>query len=333
MSYLKNSLLLISILLVAVGLVFFLAWLNVAKFIRHSDLITALETTTATFGTLLGIITAGLMFTQGKFSELASELTDKAPDYLAEVLSLEKVQSIESHLLTLRKTFRQLAAGTAIIEEESLYEKIASKATFMFLDFAVLLNLKIKQQGLPDADLLISEMDSTLHNIYRERRQSVKKEWQILNIIKEIIDVWEGSSSFSTEKSNTKSSLQVDIKSSLSILKLKENVEKSSTRNYVEVTKTLNDLGHEIEEISSRLHADKIPQLLLQMKQASVISGKYFYLALIFIASPLLINLLILPLFSETTATLFQPVILLTSFLSIMGVAFLLLYIQKILNV
>jgi len=332
MSYLRNSFLLTSILLVAVGLVFISAWLSVAKFVKYTDLVIALETTTATFGTLLGIITAGLMFTQGRFSELASELTEKSPDYLTKVLSLEKLRSIETHLLGLRKTFAQLSTSTAIIEEKSLYRKIVSKASSMIVDFAVLSNLKMKQQGLPDAaDLLVSEMDLALHEAYRERKQSVKKEWQVLDVIKEIVDTWEGPPTLSTQ--NAKSTLQTDIKSSITVLKLKENVEKNPTYNYVEITKTLNDLSKEIDEISIKLHQDKIPQLLLQMKQASLISGKYFFLALVFIATPLLANLLILPFFSETTATSFQPMITITSLLSIIGVVFLLLYINKILNV
>jgi len=333
MSYLKKSSLLISILLVAVGLVFILAWLNMAGSMRYADLKTALTTTTATFGTLLGIITAGLMFTQGKFSELASELTDKAPDYLAEVLSLERIQLIENHLLALRKTFTQLAATTTITEERNLYERIITKASSMFVNFAVLLNLKLKQQGLPDADLLVSEMDSNLYQVYQRRRQSVKKEWQILNIVKQIIDIWEGPTAFFTEKSNRKSALETDLKSSISILKLKENVDKSSTNIPGEMTKASSDLSNRISELSKRLHEDKIPQLLSQMEQASALRGKYFYLALTFIATPLLINLLILPQLSETTATFFQPIISITSLLSVTGVIFLLLYIYKILNV
>lgn len=336
LNYLKNPFLLISILLIVLGVVFFSAWFTVARFAKYSDLITALETTTATFGTLLGIITAGLMFTQGKFSELASELTQKSPDYLAHVLSLEKVQSIETHLLALRKTFTKLAAKTTITEEKSLYERTVNKASSMFVDFAVLLHLKLKQQGLtraPDADFLVSEMDSNLYNAYQQRRQGVKKEWQILNIIRQVTETWEGSSAFSADKTDTTTSLKTDIKNSISLLKLKEHVEKGSKTNHAEATKALNDLGNKIDEINSRLHEDKIPQLLHQMKQASVISGKYFYLALVFIATPLLANLLILPFFSEATATLFQPIISFTSLLNIMGVIFLLLYINKILNV
>lgn len=111
MSYLKNSLLLISILLVAVGVVFISAWLNTAESISYADLKTALTTTTATFGTLLGIITAGLMFTQGKFSELSSELNEKLPKYLADILSLKRIQAIETRLIALRKIFTQLGSN------------------------------------------------------------------------------------------------------------------------------------------------------------------------------------------------------------------------------
>ncbi len=333
MSYLKNSSLLISILFVAVGIAFIIAWLKIAGSISYADLKTALTTTTATFGTLLGIITAGLMFTQGKFSELASELTEKSPDYLAKVLSLEKIRSIETHLLALRKTFTQLSATTTITEERNLYERITTKASSMFVNLAALLNLKLKQQGLPDTGLLVSEMDPNLYKVYKKRTQSIKKEWQIFTLIKQIIDTWEAPTAFFVEKSNVKSALQADLTSSLAVLKLKEHVDKSSTNIRSEVTKTLSSLNDEISEISKRLHEDRIPQLLPQMKQASTIRGKYFYLALIFIATPLLINLLILPQLSETTATFFQPVISITSLLSVMGVIFLLLYIHKILNV
>jgi len=333
MSFLKNSSLLIFILLVAVGLAFVLAWLNVAEFMSYADLQTALTTTTGTFGMVLGIITAGLMFTQGKFSELASELNDKSPDYLSEVLSLAKIQSIGTHLLTLRKTFTQLAATTTISEERGLYEKITAKASSMFVNFAVLLNLKLRQQGLPDTDLLVSEVDSHSYGVYQKKRQSIEKEWQVLHIIKQIVDTWEAPAALSIEKSKRGSALQADLKSSISILKIKENIDKSSANISIEVEKTLNALNNEINKIDQRLHKDRIPQLLSQMEQASTLRGKYFYLTLIFIAAPLLINLLILPQFSQTTATFFQPIISITSFLNIMGVVFLFLYIYKILNV
>jgi len=303
------------------------------KSISYADMKTILTTTTATFGTLLGIITAGLMFTQGKFSELASELTEKSPNYLAKVLSLEKIQSIETHLLALKKAFTQLAASTTIAKEKNLYEKIATKASSMFVDFAVLSNLKLTQQGLADVSFLVSEMDSSLYKAYQKRIRSVNKEWQIFSIIKQIIDTWETPTAFFGEKSNRGTSLQADLKSSIAILKLKEDVDESSTNIRSEVAKTLSELNDELSEISKRLHEDRIPQLLPQMKQASTIRGKYFYLALVFIATPLLINLLILPQLSETTATFFHPIISITSLLSVLGVIFLLLYIHKILNV
>jgi len=304
-----------------------------AKSISYADMKTVLTTTTATFGTLLGIITAGLMFTQGRFSELASELTEKSPNYLAKVLSLEKIQSIETHLLALRKTFSQLAGSTTIAEERNLYERIVAKASSIFVNFAVLLNLKLTQQGLVDTDLLVSEMDSSLYRVYQKRRQSIKKEWQIFSIIKQIVDTWETPTPLFIEKSNKETPLQADLKSSIAILKLKEDVGESSATIRAEVAKTLSDLNDALSEISKRLHEDRIPQLLPQMKQASTIRGKYFYLALVFIATPLLINLLILPQLSETTTTFLQPIIFVTSLLSVLGVVFLLLYIHKILNV
>jgi len=333
MSHLKNSLFLFSVFLIAVGIIFILAWLYATEYTSYADMKTALTTTTAVFGTLLGIITAGLMFTQGKFSELSSELGEKSPDYLADVLSLEKIQSIETHFLTLRKAFSQLAATTTITEEKNLYERISAKTSSMFVNFAVLLNLKLKQQGLLDTGLLVSEMDSNLYKVYEKERKSIKKEWQLFNIIRKIISTWEAPASFLTVKSSMNSGLQADLKSSISILKLKESVDKSSTNIRSEVTKTLSDLSDEISEISKRLHEDRIPQLLSQMEQAGAIRGKYFYLAVIFITAPLLINLLILPQLTEATAAFFKPIISITSSLSVMGVMFLLLYIHKILNV
>jgi len=145
--------------------------------------------------------------------------------------------------------------------------------------------------------------------------------------------MWEAPAAFLIEKAQTKTTLQADIKSSVSALKLKEKIDKGTTDIRAEVTKMLSDLGNEISKISKRLHEDRIPQLLSQMDHASAIRGKYFYLALIFIASPLFLNLLILPQLSETTAVFFRLVISMTSTLSVIGVIFLLLYIHKILNV
>lgn len=333
MSYWKNPLLLVSILLVAVGVVYISAWLNTAESISYADLKTALAITTETFGIILGIITGGLMFTQGKFSELSSELNEKLPEYLTNILSLKKMQAIEAHLLTLRKTFNSLAVGTTIVKEKDLYERIVEKASSLSANFAVLSHLKLKQQGLIDTRFLVSEMDSNLYEIYERRKQNIKREWQLLRIIKQTVDIWEAPATSFIEKPNRKSALQADLKSSISILKLKENVDRGSRNIRSEVTKTLDDLRSEISEISKRLDKDRIPKLLSQMEQASTIRGKYFYLTLIFIAAPLLINLLILPQLSEATATFFKPIILITSLLSIMGVMFLFLYIHKILNV
>lgn len=333
MNYMKNQLVLASILLIAVGAAFILAWLSMAKSMSYGDLKTALETTTATFGTLLGIITAGLMFTQGRFSELASELTEKSPHYLLEVLSLEKIQSIETHLHALEKTFAQLATTTTVAEERNLYERVSRKASLIFVNFAVLLNLKLRQQGLPETGLVLSEMDSSLYKVYQKRRHNIKKEWQIFDVIKRIIDTWEAPSALFIEKSNIEPGLEADLKRSLAVLKLKENVDKSSADAHREVGKALSDLDNEINKISKSLHEDKILQLLPQMQQASALRGKYFFLALFFIAAPLLINLLTMPQLSETNAPLFQPVISITSLLSVLGVIFLLLYIYKILNV
>jgi len=333
MSFLKGSLLLTFILVIIVGVAFILAWLYAVELTSYADIKTALTTTTATFGTLLGIITAGLMFTQGKFSELSSELSEKSPDYLTTVLPLVKIQSIENHLLTLRKTFTQLAATTTITEERNLYERIVAKASSMFVDFATISNLKLRQQGLPDTSLLASEMDSSLYKTYEKERKSVKKEWQLFKIIRRIINTWEAPTSFLNEKSKSEWALKNDLKSCIAILKIKENIDKNLTDIRSEAEETFGNLSDEINEVSKRLHKDRIHQLLSQMEHASTIRGKYFYTAVIFITTPLLINLLILPFFAETTVAFFKPIVSITSSLSVMGVIFLLLYIHKILNV
>jgi hypothetical protein len=333
MNYLKNSLLPLSILLIIAALAFVLTLQSMGRSMSYTDLITAFETTTATFGTLLGIITAGLMFTQAKFSELTSELNEKAPDYVGKVLSLEKMQSVVDNLLTLRKTFSQLRASAKIVEEKNLYEDIIAKASAMFVDLAVLSNLKLEQQGLPNTSLLVSEMDSELFKAYQKRKRSVKNEWQTLNLIHQVIDLWEASPALFLEKSGRKTTLQLDLRNSLSILKLKKNLDRRLVEIHGEVARTLSSLSDEIDDISRRLHEDRIPQFLIQMKQASTLRGKYFHLTLIFIAAPLLINLLILPQLSETTAPVYQSIISATSLLSVIGVLFLILYIYKILNV
>lgn len=333
MNYPKSTLILVFILLASAGTVFILAWRNATWSVKYADLTTILTTTTATFGTLLGIITAGLMFTHGQFSELASELSDKSPDYLMKTLSLEKVQLVGSHLLSLRRTFSQLETDTTVAEEKSLYERIVEKASSMFVDFAVLLSLKLRQQGLPDTGFLVSEMDPSIYARYRKERRNLKKEWQILTTFKQIVDTWEGRVASLIEKSQRTTSLQSDLKSAVSILELKEKIGKISKNVHGEVAKVLNELREEISKIEKQLHEDRIPQLLSQMQDANALRGKYFYLALMFIAVPLFVDLLILPQLSESTAPFFEHIITVTSLLSVFGVIFLFVYIHKILSV
>jgi hypothetical protein len=311
----------------------FLAWRNITSPIDFADLKTVLTTTTATFGSLLGIITAGLMFTHGKFSELASELGEKSPDYLSGTLSLEKVQTIGNNLLALRKSFSLLETQTTVEEEKNLYRRVVEKASSMYVDFAVLSNLKLIQQGLAETDLMISGMDPQLYVNYKEERNQVKKEWQILVTIKQVVDTWEGSKTLVLEKYEKRTSLQQDLRNSISLLGLKERLNKNSKHVRAETEEIHNELAEDIDKIGKQLHQDRIPQLLSQMENANTIRGKYFYLALAFIATPLFINLLILPQLSEGTASFFQPIISITSSLSVMGIAFLLLYIDRILNV
>jgi len=311
----------------------FLAWRNITSSIDFADLKTVLTTTTAAFGSLLGIITAGLMFTHGKFSELASELGEKSPDYLSGTLSLEKVQTIGNNLLALRKSFSQLEAQTTVEEEKNLYRRVVEKASSMYVDFAVLSNLKLMQEGLAETDLMISGMDPKLYVNYKEERNQVKKEWQILVTIKQMVDTWEGSKTLVLEKCKKRTSLQQDLRNSISLLGLKEKLDKGSKHVRAETEEICNELAEDIDKIGKQLHQDRIPQLLSQMENANTIRGKYFYLALVFIATPLFMNLLILPQLSIGTASFFQPIISITSSLSVMGIAFLLLYINRILNV
>jgi hypothetical protein len=311
----------------------FLAWRNIMSPIDFADLKTVLTTTTATFGSLLGIITAGLMFTHGKFSELASELGEKSPDYLSGTLSLEKVQTIGNNLLVLRKSFSQLETQATVEEEKYLYRRVVEKASSMYVDFAVLSNLKLMQQGLAETDLMISGMDPQLYVNYKEERNQVKKEWQILVTIKQMVDTWEGPKTIVLEKYEKRTSLQQDLRNSISLLGLKERLDKTSKHIRAETEEIYNELAQDIDKISKQLRQDRIPQLLSQMENANTIRGNYFYLALVFIATPLFINLLILPQLSVGTASFFQPIISITSSLSVMGIAFLLLYINRILNV
>jgi hypothetical protein len=114
---------------------------------------------------------------------------------------------------------------------------------------------------------------------------------------------------------------------------LKEKLDKNSKHIRAETEVIYNELIEDIGRIGKQIHQDRIPQLLSQMEYANTIRGKYLYLALVFIATPLFINLLILPQLSTGTASVFQPIVSITNSLSIIGIAFLLLYINKILNV
>ena len=328
----RSRKLLIVILLGTSVAALFLAWRNITSPIDFADLKTVLTTTTATFGSLLGIITAGLMFTHGKFSELASELGEKSPDYLSDTLSLEKVQTIGNNLLALRKTFSLLETQTTVEVEKNLYRRVVEKTSSMYVNLAVLSDLKI-QQGLAESDLMISAMDPQLYVNYKEERNRVKKEWQILVTIKQIVDTWEGSKTLVLEKYEKRTSLQQDLRNSISLLGLKERLDKDSKHVRAETEEIYNELAEDIDKVGKQLHQDRIPQLLSQMENANTIRGKYFYLALAFIATPLFINLLILPQLSIGTASFFQPIISITSSLSVMGIAFLLLYINRILDV
>jgi hypothetical protein len=299
----------------------------------YEDLKMLIETTTATFGTLLGIITAGLMFTQGKFGELTGELSEKSPHYLKNVLSLEETRSIGESLLALKRVFVTLADATEVLEEKELYKRIVRKCSSMFVDVAVLLNLKLRQERLTGTGLLISEMSSEEREKYHERWRMVKRDWHVLTLIKQIVDAWEATTVIPATRMKLEPSLHSELASSLPILRLKENVDKSSERVHLDVGKRLRELEDKIDKIIVRFHEDRIPQLLTQMEQANVVRGKYFYLSLIFIAAPTLVNLLILPQFSGAAILFLRVVVGLTSVLAILGVVILLFYIYEILNV
>jgi len=333
MSYPRGTLFLVFILLASAGVVFILAWRNATWSVKYSDVATILTTTTATFGTLLGIITAGLMFSHGKFSELESELSEKSPDYLMKTLSLERVQPLGSHLLFLRKTFSQLETGTTVPEERNLYRRIMEKASSMFVNFALLLSLKLRQEGLPDTGFLVSEINPEIYERIQKERENIKKEWQILAAFKRITDTWEGSSASIIEKSKKATSLELDLKNAIAILELKQKIDKSSKNSHSEIVKAFTELHQEINKIEKQLHEDRIPQLLSQMQGSNALRGKYFYLALIFIAAPLFVDLLILPQLSESTAPFLGQIVSVTSLLSVFGVIFLLVYIHKLLSI
>lgn len=333
MIYLRKFSFVILGIVIAVALVFLYVWLNAKGSLSLETMMTIMTIATPTLGTLLAIITAGLMFTQGKFSELVSDLNNKSSDYLAKVFTFEIIQGLSADILVLREEFRRLSASTTIVEEKMLYERIVAKASVIYVCCAVLINLKMKQQRIPPSDLLTSQMDADLYNAYRKSRQIIKKDWQLLALIMQIKDVWEGPVAILDEKLGSQTPLEEDIRKSVAILKLKETVDKSSVGISSKTATTLDMLDNEIDKFSRRLNEDRIPQLLSQMKQVNAVRGKYFYLTVAFIALPLLVNLLVLPLLPQANPNLIQQLISVTSMLGVVGVAFLLLYIYKILSV
>jgi hypothetical protein len=325
--------LLIVILVGASFIAIFLALRSITSPIGFDDLKNVLTVTTETFGGLLGIITAGLMFTHGRFSELATELDNKSPEYLQGIMPLEKVQTIGNNLLSLRKSFSLLETQATVEEERFLYKRVIEKASAMYVDLAVLSDLKLAQQGLAETDLMVSGMDPQLYLNYKKERSQVKKEWQVLVIIRQMVNTWEGSRTLILEKNEKRASLKQDLGKSTSLLMLKERLDQNSKHLRVETEEIYKELEEDIGKIGKQLLKDRIPELLFQMENANTVRGKYFYLVLAFIATPLFINLFILPQLSLGTASFFQPVIAITSSLCVMGIAFLLLYINRMLNV
>lgn len=320
------------LLLLVCGVFLFLLIFNGVASASYADLKTLIETTTATFGTLLGIITAGLMFTQGKYGELTAELSEKSPHYLRNVLSLEELRSIGESLLALKKVFGKLTDTTEIPEEKQLYKRIIGKSSSMFVNVAVLLNLKLKQEGLAGSGLLISDMNPKEHDDYQEKCRALKKDWHLFGLVKQIVDTW-ATVAVIPAKTELESSLHSEVSGSIPVLRLKEEVSKGSERIHVDVEKILHGLAAKVDKIVVRFHEDRVPQLLTQMEQSSIVRGRYFYLSLVFIAAPLLVNLLVLPQFSEGALLLLREVVALTSVLAVLGVVILLFYVHKMLNV
>jgi hypothetical protein len=330
---LKRSTLLVPFLLLVSAILLFVIVFSGVASADYTDLKTLIETTTATFGTLLGIITAGLMFTQGKFGELTGELSEKCPHYLRNVLSLQETRSIGENLIALKKVFATFADATEIPEEKNLYKRVVHKCSSMFVNVTILLNLKLRQERLTGTGLLVSEMSPQEHEDYQEKWRWIKRDWHLFGLIKQVVDAWVPTTVIPTTKMNLEPSLHSELTSSIPVLKLKEDVDKNSERIHLNVEKTLHELDGKIDKIVVRFHEDRIPQLLTQMEQANIVRGRYFYLSLIFIAAPLLVNLLILPQFSGGAILLLREVVALTSALAILGVVILLLYIYKMLNV
>jgi hypothetical protein len=243
------------------------------------------------------------------------------------------MQSIGESLLTWKKLFSKLVDTTEVPEEKNLYQRIVAKSSSMFVNVAVLLNLKLRQEGLGRTGILVSEMSHQEHADYQRKWRALKKDWHLFDLIKQVVDGWTSTLAIPTTGIGFESPLHSDVSSSIPILKLKESVDKGSEKVHVEVEKTLHEFDGKIGKIVNRFHEDRIPQLLTQMEQASIVRGKYFYLSLIFIAAPLLVNLLILPQLSEGAMLSLRVAVAITGALAIVGVIILLLYIHKMLNV
>jgi hypothetical protein len=175
-------------------------------------------------------------------------------------------------------------------------------------------------------------MNAKEHEDYQEKSRALKKDWHLFGIVKQIVDTW-ATVAVLPAKTDSESSLHSEVSGSIPVLRLKEEVIKSSERVHLEVEKVLHGLAAKIDKVVVRYHEDRIPQLLTQMEQSSIVRGRYFYLSLVFIAAPLLVNLLVLPQFSEGVIVLLREVVALTSVLAVLGVVTLLFYVHKMLNV
>lgn len=301
-----------------------------------SDLATLMDVLTATvltLGTLLAIITAGLMFTQGKHGELLSELNNKSSDYLTTHIAAGTFQAMGAHLSTLREEFKGLEASASVAEEKALYARARDRASSMLADCAVLLNLKMKQSGLPAIDLLTAGMDPALFALYEVRRRGLRNDWQLLLAILRMKDELMGGRAGFARGAGPAGSLEEDLRKVLALLRFKGTLEGAPTASAERVRRAHEGLDGVFEPIARKLHEDRIAQLVPQMRQINVVRGRSFHLAVVSIATPLLLDLLILPFLDQGTAPFFRPFIFAAGLLSVLGVAALLAYIYKLLNV
>jgi len=243
------------------------------------------------------------------------------------------MRSIADSLLVWKKLFVKLVDTTEVVEEKNLYRRIVTKSSSMFVNVAVLLNLKLRQEGLGETSFLVSEMSSSELADYKEKWHGLKRDWHLFGLLKQMVDAWTSLLVIPTVRIGSESSLYSDVKSSIPILRLKESVDKGFEKVYLEVEKTLHELDVEMGKIVKQFHEDRIPQLLTQMEQACTVRGKYFYLSLAFIAAPLLVNLLILPQFTQGAISLLRQTVAITSSLAMLGVFILLIYVHKMLSV